>query len=255
MTRSSEKGLSLVEATIILMVLATLTAVIAPAAGVYINDARSVRAQDDVAAIGAGILNLLRDTGSRCLRLAGTTECTVGNRVDLLMSAGSQARALDVANVTLVDSDAVAGAPASLNWLNTTTPASAPQAGNRSTVDEHLVRNNLGTPYAAATFTSSGGPRMKLGWRGAYLNGPVGPDPWGYMYQVNTVFLTVGSNALDGALNHSQEGLREAGWNRDVLVLSPGSNGVISTSFGGAAATDGVAATGDDIVYVLRGAS
>ena len=39
---SSERGMSLVEATIILMVLATLTAVISPSIADYNNDARQV---------------------------------------------------------------------------------------------------------------------------------------------------------------------------------------------------------------------
>src|SRR5687767_7383196 len=45
---NAEKGMSLVEATIILMVLAILTAVIAPSAGDYVNDARQTKAKEDV---------------------------------------------------------------------------------------------------------------------------------------------------------------------------------------------------------------
>ena len=249
--RRSEIGMSLVEATIIVMMVATLTAVIAPSASDYLEDARHTSAKEDVEAIGAAVLNVLRDTGSRCLRLAGTTECTITNRVDLLVSGGNDPVGVTASDVTIPDGNAVASGGTSLNWLP---DSDAPASSQRSTLDEQLVLNSMATPYTAAGFTGGGGPRSKLGWRGAYLNGPVSSDPWGTKYQVNTVFLTVASDAIDSAItpDQSQEGLREAGWQRDVLVLSAGTNRNVSTSFGGTA-SGGVAADGDDVVYVIKG--
>lgn len=249
---NSERGMSLVEATIILMVLATLTAAISPSIADYTNDARGVKAKEDVEAIGTGILRLLKDTGSRCLRLAGTTDCTVANRVDLLISGGADPRADNSASVTVPDSEAAT--TATMSWLPTAAPA------QQDTVDDQLIENDNATPYTAAGFTSGGGPRMKLGWRGAYINGPVGGDPWGNKYQANTVFLTVATDATDtaGAPDQTQEGMKQAGWKRNVLVMSAGQNSVVETEFGGSSAGAGgvgVSAGGDDVIYVLRGST
>jgi type II secretory pathway pseudopilin PulG len=248
----AEHGLSLVEATIILMVLAALSAAIAPSIASYTNDARQVAAQEDVNNIGNAVTSLLRDTGSRCLRLAGTTDCTVTNRVDLLVSGGSNPRAISVSDASLADAAAATtvGGLVSVNWLPGT---NAPT--QTSTIDEQLILNNMATPYTQAAY-STGGPRMKLGWRGAYLAGPISGDPWGTKYQVNTMFLTVASNAIDATppLDQSSEGLREAGWNRDVIVLSAGANEMVDTSFGGTS-TGGTTAGADDVMYVITGGS
>jgi type II secretory pathway pseudopilin PulG len=247
---NAERGMSLVEATIILMVLATLTAVISPSIADYANDAESVKAREDVEAIGTGVLRLLRDTGSRCLRLAGTTDCTKANRVDLLISAGTDPRADNSATVAL---DADAATTASVSWLPTAAPA------QQDTIDDQLIENDNATAYTAAGFTGGGGPRMKIGWRGAYLNGPVNGDPWGNKYQANTIFLAVATDAADGAaVSDTTEGLKQAGWQRNVLVLSAGANAIVETEFGGSAAGAGgvgVTAGGDDVIYVLRGST
>jgi type II secretory pathway pseudopilin PulG len=248
-----ERGMSLVEATVILMVLATLTAVIAPVATGYMEDARQAAAKEETEAIGSAVLRVLSDTGSRCLRLLGTTDCTVTNRVDLLVSSGSNPRAIDLASspdITLTDPESATDA--TVNWLP---DGSAPT--QQDLLEDQLIENDNATPYSAVSFTGGGGPRMKVGWRGPYLNGPFTADPWGGRYQVNTMFLAVATNAIDTSLgaNQFQEGIYQAGWNRDVLVLSAGQNGMVQTSFGGASATAGVSAGGDDVVYVLRGSS
>ena len=248
-TAKAERGMSLVEATIILMVLATLTAVISPSIADYVNDAESVKAKEDVEAIGQGVQRLLRDTGSRCLRLAGTTDCTKANRVDLLVSAGADPRADNTFSVVL---DADSATTATVSWLPTDAPA------QQDTIDDQLIENDNGTPYTAAGFTGGGGPKMKLGWRGAYLNGPISGDPWGNKYQVNTIFLSVATDATDGGGIHTTEGLKQAGWQRNALAMSAGANGIVETEFGGSAAGAGgvgVPAGGDDVIYVLRGST
>src|SRR5215467_8378394 len=82
-TVNAETGMSLVEATIILMVLALLTAVIAPSAGDYIEEARNTKAKHDVEAIGTGLVRLLRDTGLPCLSKTGAS-CSKANKVEPL---------------------------------------------------------------------------------------------------------------------------------------------------------------------------
>jgi hypothetical protein len=249
-TWRSERGLSLVEATIILTVLATLTATIAPSAADYINEARSVKAKEDVEAIGMAIVRLQRDTGSKCLRVAAGTACTVANRVDLLVS-GTGVAGTDVDDaakeVSASASPALAGTSATpYNWAggdNTNTPP----VGNRDTIDSQFILN---TPtYTAVSFTT-GGPNKVTGWRGAYLTGLVSLDPWGYRYQANTVFLAVASNAATGGT----EGLADGGWSHDAIVLSPGSNGMVETDFA-QSANVGQFAEGDDVIYVIKGST
>ena len=248
-----ERGITFIEATIVLMVSAVLTMVLAPSVMDYVNEAKQTAAKDEVEDIGSGILQLLRDTGSRCLRGAGTTDCTATNRIDLLVSNAADPWSVNTAlapNITLVDSEAATGG-GPFNWLPS---ANAPS--QQDLVEDQLIENDNATPYPAVSFPAAGGPRAKLGWRGAYLTGPITGDPWGTRYQANTVFLTVATNAIDtaGVPNQLQEGLREAGWNRDVLVLSAGANRVVETSFGGNG-TAGVNAGGDDVIYVISGAT
>jgi type II secretory pathway pseudopilin PulG len=245
----SARGLSLVEVSIILMVLSILTAVIAPSAAAYLETSKHTRAKEDVEAIASAVDQLLRDTGMLCLSLNGTSCAnSATGRVELLVSGTVDADA----NGTFVDDNepAVAttsfGATAStasstnLNWAG---GANEVANARRDLMDRQFVTNLAG--YAAPGFTSGGGPKAGIGWRGAYLSGPIDLDPWGYVYQANTVFLAVASDAVDG----TGAGEKRGGWTTDVVVISPGSNGVIQTAFGSSA----VAAVGDDVLAVIQG--
>jgi type II secretory pathway pseudopilin PulG len=245
---NSEAGMSLVEATIILMTLAILTAVIAPSAGDYINEARNVKAKEDVEAIGTGILRLLRDTGSKCLQFNAANGCTSTNRIDLLLS-GDTTLSTAAKAVSAADSAALTGTAATpYNWAPA---ANAPTGNQVDTIENQLVTNTLDTTNytsISANFGSGGGgPRAGLGWRGAYLTGPIGKDPWGYKYQANTAFLGVASDAATGG----GEGNSDGGWSYNTVVLSPGANGVVETSF----AAKGNSAGGDDVIYVIKGST
>ena len=242
---NGQRGMSLVEATIILMVLAILTAVIAPSAGDFVNDARQTKAKEDVEAIGMSILRLMRDTGLTCLSdtpSPATAACSKANRIDLLVSSGDEPTVIASAYAGSTSQ----AATANLNWAGENAPTGEIST-QRGTIDAHLVLN---TPtYATASlFTSGGGPKQGIGWRGAYLTGPVGADPWGFMYQANTVFLTVASDATAG----TGEGLRSGGWHQDVVVASAGSNGSMQVSFGSAGQT---ANSTDDVIYTLKGST
>ena len=248
---NAEKGMSLVEATIILMVLAILTAVIAPSAGDYVSEARNIKAKEDVESIGTGLMRMLRDTGSRCVRYNGAVDCTKANRVDLLVSAGNDPNTVTATEYTYADGDEVISSID--NWIP---GATAPSGDNRGTIEDHLIENDsAGGAYTDVSFTAGGGPRMNLGWRGAYLNGPTGGDPWGYKYQVNTVFLGVATDATDvGAIVlDTAEGMRGSGWKKDVLVISAGANGSVDTPWASAAV--GTSAVADDVIYVVKGST
>ena len=241
---NGQRGMSLVEATIILMVLSVLTAVLAPSIGDYVEEAKNTKAKEDVEAIGTAIVRLTRDTGKPCLALtSGTAACTLANRADLLISTGNDP-AIDTSTATTYSFTVNNfGSAVARNWKGT--GGTAPP--NQSFLDDQFVSNNLATPYSGPNFTLGGGPKAGLGWRGSYLSGPVGQDPWGFRYEASTVFLTVASNAT----GTTGEGEINAGWSSDVFVISAGSNGTLQTPFG----TLGSAAVGDDVTYVVQGAT
>jgi Tfp pilus assembly protein PilE len=228
-----ERGMSLVEATIILLILATLTAVLAPSMGDYLEDARQTKAKEDVEALGIGIKRLLRDTGLKGLALtSGTAALTLNNRSDLLTSDGSASTLGASATNFGANSNMTT---ATINWLGANVPTQA------KTFEEHLVLNSLATGYAEPTATKRG-----RGWRGSYLNAPIGADPWGYKYYANTVFLAVATNAATAG-----EGLNH--WSKDTVVLSPGPDNIIQTPIGGTAGGGSGFLDSDDVVFVLQG--
>ena len=257
---AGQTGMSLVEATIILMVLAILTSVIAPSIGDYLEESRNVKAKEDVEAIGTGVLRLLRDTGIPCLSTISTatisTGCTKAGRVDVLVGSGGVNPTITAAAVTLPSGSHGNSANATNNWVGAVSGNGVdtnPGGGDdtnvalnlTSTIDAQLVTNTVG--YTSVSFTAGGGPRNGLGWRGAYLTGPTGADPWGNHYEANTIFLTTASDATAG----TTEGLRSAGWSKDVIVVSGGSNGAIDTPFMQAGST----AVSDDVIYTIQGSS
>lgn len=230
--------MSLVETTIILLVLSTLTAVIAPSIGDYANDAKAAKAKEDVEAIGGAIVRAVRDTGYPCLQKVGTTGCTLTNRVDVLISGGNTPT---VTAADYVGTPTTITGGATVNWRG-----AANQSTQFDTMDSQFVTNAAG--YNVPDFTAGGGPRVGLGWRGAYLSGPLTGDPWGYMYQASTAFLAV---ANDGGTAGTGEGAAGGGWNADVIVLSGGQNGLVQTPLG----SSGGSASSDDVVFVVKGAS
>ncbi len=81
-------GLSLVEVTIMLLVLMLLAGVLAPSIMDFVRDAQWVKVKEDCEAIGISVARMMRDVPP-CFRLVGTDACTVDNRVDLLWSDGN----------------------------------------------------------------------------------------------------------------------------------------------------------------------
>src|SRR4051812_47922939 len=91
-----ERGVSLVEATVILATVAILTAAMAPSIGSYISSAQQATAKKDVETISAALAQMLNDTGEGWFVRDGNgaSATTVpshatANRVDLLVSRGT----------------------------------------------------------------------------------------------------------------------------------------------------------------------
>jgi len=228
---NSERGMSMVEATIILMVLAILTAVLAPSVGDYVNDARQTKAKEDVEALGTGIMRMLRDVGKPFPLVADGTDYTAANRVDLLVTEGTAPTPLAAGTGTAIEATNYI-VTAALAWDDAV-------GGNVELATDHLVTNANG--YSVVSFPASGGPKPGLGWRGGYLSTNTGPDPWGHRYACTTVWLNPGSDNANGF----------QGTNKDAFCLTAGADGIAATDMDGNAT--GVVVQGDDLIYVFQG--
>jgi len=239
---SGARGLSLIEVTVVLLVLMTLTGVLAPSIMDFVHDAQWVKAKEDCEAIGVSVVRLMRDVGP-CLKLDGTGGCTKANRVDLLYSDGPDVTPADVGGEAAAGFNGGGNTAGPLNWHT--------DSARGDSMQHQLVDNGGGSGYPSPADLGTydhAGPGAGLGWRGAYLSSPVGPDPWGHRYLVNTVFLAVARDADAG----SGDGQRSGGWSRDTFCISAGPNGQYETPFGGNAAY-GADRRGDDLIFIISG--
>ena len=242
---NGERGMSLVEVTIILMVLAIVTSVAAPSIADYVSEARQTKAKEDVEALGTGLARMLRDVGSSCVLKVGTTACTLANRIEILRSTGPDVVAADLGT------DATNYVPANAGTISDASNWSHDDSTTADTFDNQLVINSpdYDTPNETTpTGYTVGGPSVAgIGWRGAYISG-IASDPWGHRYLANTLFLRTATDAPAG----TGEGQISGGWSRDAIVISAGPNGLFESPFGGS--TNGGTVRGnDDVVYVISG--
>jgi type II secretory pathway pseudopilin PulG len=233
-TWKSERGMSLVEATIILMVLAILTSVLAPSIGDYVNDARQVKAKEDLEVLGLSVARLVRDTGLPFpVRVAGAAPSKAStNRVDLLVSEGQLP--------TVTAGTGVAAAAAGY-LIENAVEWNDPIGAEVELATDHLITNING--YTVVTFPAPAGPVPGLGWRGGYLSNLTGPDPWGVRYACATVWLNPSSDVVVAA---------NRGTNNDAFCLSAGADGNVDTDIE-SSVNGGVAVGGDDAIYVIQG--
>ena len=241
-TLKNERGLSLVEVTIMLLVLMLLTGVLAPSIFDFVNDAKWVKVKEDCEAIGVSVARLTRDVGP-CLKFDGSQKCTKDNRVDILYSDGPDVLDDDLMDdgETFFEGDGTTAMH--LNWRKDDLRGDS--------MEDQFVTNfpYYPTPGALGNYNAVG-PQFGLGWRGAYLSSPIGPDPGGHRYLVNSVFLAVAVDAEWG----TGEGKKSGGWSQDVFCISPGPNGLYETAFGGND-KGGVNREGDDFIYIISGST
>lgn len=259
MTIHNQRGMSLVEATIILAVISMLTAVLAPQVQGYVGRAREARVLEDVRVIGDAINAFNTDNAeSQFLRVAHGTnpENPPGrldaNRMELLVSDG------DIPTL---------GAGVSLEsyWTQPTTVAGVDNLANhlaQNTPDDGAA-NQYRNPIDITTSAGGGGGNIDFArgessaynapysWRGAYLRAPVSPDPWGNRYAVNVAFLDPSPNAtLPVTVANITVGFGTADYARlDVFVVSAGADEEIDTRSG----QDGAVPGDDDTIYIVSG--
>jgi hypothetical protein len=241
MTRiTGHHGLSLVEVTIMLLVLMLLTSVLAPSIWDFVHDAQWVKVKEDCEAIGISFSRLTRDVGP-CLRVNSLNPCTKEFRVDVLSSQGG--------TVPIVGPTATAFVSPNMNSSNW----NAAGASNWDTMESQFVTNAPGYRVPLQNHAGSGtypvGPLFGLGWRGPYLSSPIGPDPWGSKYYVNAGFFAVATDA-----SAASEGALGWWWARNVVCLSAGPDQTISSPFAQAAIPGaGTNRLGDDFIFVISG--
>ena len=235
--KNNERGLSLVEVSIMLLVLMLLTSVLAPSIADFVNDARWVKVKEDCEAIGLTVMRLTRDVGP-CVKFHANQNCTMSNRADLLYSDGPAPDSSSVTASALYNANVSGG---SLNW-NTSSRADTMQ-------NQFVTNQGPAYPTPVSAGTSQAGLQFGLGWRGAYLSPQLGPDPWGHAYVVNSAFLAV---ATDAGCGSGCEGTTNGGWSYDTFCLSAGPNGLYESPIGGNGHGGHVRA-GDDFTYVISG--
>jgi hypothetical protein len=251
-----QKGLSLVEVTIMLLVLMLLTSVLAPSIWDFVYDAQWVKVKEDCEAIGISVSRFLRDNPP-CFSTApgGGTRCEIANRVDLLYGDGA------IAAVGALSPD-YTGGTGNVGVVNNWNDTGA--AANVGTLENHLTKNTIGATFYPTPGTLGNlnvvGPQFGLGWRGGYLAGPIAPDPWGSAYEVNSMFVAAATNAATA----TNEGFY--GWDRDVFCISAGPNKIFQTPFHGCpppgdafvpATNDtlGTCRGGDDWTFIIQGST
>lgn len=198
-----ERGVTMIEVTVMLTAAVLLAGALAPSVTATIQQAANTRAATDMADIAGQALEALDDLSYGGFTVDGAKN---GTRVRLLVSDGDTPRELSGAGHA--------------SWQ-------APVANASGLVDfleRHLVTNDpRGNPANAYDPPGNSGV-----WRGAYLNGPVGPDPWGNRYAVNVEFL---GNA-----------------NEDVVVFSAGPDEEIDTDYD----VNGLTAGDDDLIVLVE---
>jgi type II secretory pathway pseudopilin PulG len=247
-----ERGVSLVEAAIVLSVVAILASITAPAVGSYVDTARLARAREDAQVIGAAIRDFIADNAENQFLIDGSNGTTTepptradANRVNLLVSDGDiPALSAAMAAETFWTGAVNGGTIDTLsNHLIENSPAEAAGGRYRNPSDITIVTpggNNI--DFARA---SSSGFNAPYAWRGGYLRGPVDPDPWGNRYAVNVAFLDPSATAAVAGIT---AGFATTDYPRlDVFVLSAGPDEEIDTR----SAQDGAIPGDDDLIHVL----
>lgn len=253
MTCRSERGVSLVEATVVMAVFAVLSAVMAPAIQGYVERSRQTRARQDVRAIAQAIQDWIADTGESQFLINGSNGAldlnpptrADGNRVNLLVGDGdipvlaasipAETFWVQAVNSTTVDTFS--------NHLIENVPAEAGASRYRNPADLLVVVP--GGNQSDFARSSSSGFNAPYAWRGSYLRGPVDPDPWGNRYAANVAFL---DPSATGAVTGITAGFTFGDYPRlDVFVMSAGPDEEIDTR----SAQDGAVPYDDDFIFVV----
>ena len=237
----SERGITIIETTVILTVMFILAGAMSPIVSESVTTARAVRAKNDAQMIAMAIVNLQRDLGAALLSSGppvGTSQVDAqALPMPEVLATGGDAPELDESG-----SDRQEGLLSLVNAAGRAA-ANANRGGKRAErrrwrestidpIDDHMRTNRKGYPYRR--------PGESRGWNGPYLSAQIKGDPWGRQYLVNTEWLDGGTTVADA------DGVPR----RAVFVVSPGANGVIETPYEQPIVD--ATANGDDIVVRIQ---
>jgi type II secretory pathway pseudopilin PulG len=239
---TSERGITIIETTVILSVLFILAGAMSPIVAESVNTARAVKAKNDASMIAMAMINFEKDLGSSAVAAAGANTLSEALGIaDVLASDGTEPQ-LDDPNSVADDTAAaipLLSAPGQRRAADGQPARQSSRAQRRrwrdssvDSLDDHLTTNRHGYRYRRPGETS--------GWNGPYISAKVKGDPWGNQYLLNSRFLDGGSTAADA----------QGRPRRAVYVVSAGANGVIETPFE-QPITD-AQAYGDDIVIRIQ---
>jgi hypothetical protein len=234
--------MSLIEATVILGVIALLTAIMAPAVRAYVLSAQQVAAKKDADVISASLIRFLTDVGETWVLRSGARTGTAtdqgapshaaANRVDLLVSDG-KIPAVNVARSSGGTEWSAAVDNAAVQKLEYYLVSNLPSNAGANAYRIATAMSGVGN-FDQDSGASYNSPHS---WRGPYLPGPVSADPWGNRYAVNVEFLA-----------HAQASTPSGNVN-DVFVVSAGPNGLIENRID----ADGVNASNNDVISLISG--
>jgi type II secretory pathway pseudopilin PulG len=253
----SAAGMSLIEATIVLSVIALLAAIMAPSVSGYVDTARQARAREDVHTIAEAIQQFITDNGESFFLLYGhgtnpenPPDRSDTFRLELLVSDGDIPTLGSGVSTETYWTQAVD--PVNNYWIDTL----ANQLAQNTPLDDSSLRYRNPSDITIASpgghnidfaRSSSSGFNAPYAWRGAYMSAPVRPDPWGNRYAVNVLFMqpATSSGPTAGTIT---AGFATTDYPRlDVFVLSPGPDEEIDTM----SAQDGAVPGDDDFIYIV----
>lgn len=194
----NNRGFTLLEMAVVLGVIATLAAMLTPLVTGYIDQARSTRADADTAAIAQAMLLYRRDTGK-----------------------------YPIFNLR---SDVNPAKPCMVSGTGTALPTGTNHATwaalctSMAPLQNYLNINSLGYSTNTSSYT--------LSYRGPYLAGLDGSDPWGQPYVVTTSYL-----------------VNETYW---AFVISAGPNAGLDSSASQPRASAPLTALVDDTIAMIH---
>lgn len=213
-TRGRQRGFTLVEVTIILMVLVILSSILLVQIGDFNRLARFARVKEDVGALCSAISAALGDMGEMAFYHWGGRGDAGGMQSDTPDRAAPVGLLLGDGDVPLLtagdsnwqqlpgewfeESKDITGTPVTFradtfaNHLIHNTPADS--AGNAYRTPSDMLDGARSAGISGGLrFDPSGGQgfNSRFAWRGPYIADRVEPDPWGNRYMANVFALHV----------------------------------------------------------------
>lgn len=217
MKNLAQKGFTMIELIFVIAIILSLTAIFAPLAMDKLGQSKSAKAQADIDALAAALVNFFSD-------LSNFPSCSTGADCDPLDNASNNLKFLAVCTAA---GSCVNEYPAGAAWsLTTNDHATTPAINNAY---NHLVLNDPNADGTAGDTTAGTKDYRPAKWKGPYVT-KLGVDPWGKAYIIH-----VGAMQKTGSPISAGKG-----W-----ILSGGPDGTLDTG-----PTD-TALQNDDIGYIF----